>query len=392
MTGLDLSRAALVALLPLLTSACSVPTVPVGDYFDSWFGSGPVLKPAELVPIKPSATPKILWQGNAGNAEKNVFTPAVAANSVYAVGAAGRIVRFDADSGKQLASIDTKNRLSGGVGSDGSLILAGTARGEVLAFDQDGKQLWKTQLTSEILSAPQTNLGMVVVRSGDGRIYGLDAATGARKWVYQRTLPALTVRTYVGVALYRDAVFAGFAGGRLVALALSNGNVGWEATVALPKGATELERVADISSLPVIDGKQSCAVAFQGRVACFDLMKGTPAWSRDISSVAGMAIDDRNVYVSDDKGAVVAFEKVSGASQWKQDKLFGRRLSGPVVSGKYVGVGDYQGYVHFLSRDDGSFAARIATDGSAIIAQPIALNDGILVQTLNGGVFAITVQ
>lgn len=392
MTGSELSRAALVALLPLLTTGCSIPSVPVGDYFDRWFGSGPVLKPAELVAIKPSATARILWQGNAGNAEKNVFTPAVAANSVYAAGAAGRIVRFDAGSGKQLASIDTKSRLSGGVGSDGRLILAGTARGEVLAFDQNGKQLWKTQLTSEVLSAPQTDLGMVVVRSGDGRIYGLDAATGARKWVYQRTLPALTVRTYVGVALYRDAVFAGFAGGRLVALALNNGNVGWEATVALPKGATELERVADISSLPVIDGKQSCAVAFQGRVACFDLMKGTPGWSRDISSVAGMAIDDRNVYVSDDKGAVVAFEKDTGASQWKQDKLFGRRISGPVVSGKYVAIGDYQGYVHFLSRDDGSFAARIATDGSAIVAQPIALNDGILVQTLNGGVFAITVQ
>jgi outer membrane protein assembly factor BamB len=105
-----------------------------------------------------------------------------------------------------------------------------------------------------------------------------------------------------------------------------------------------------------------------------------------------MAIDDRNVYVSDDKGAVVAFEKDTGASQWKQDKLFGRRISGPVVSGNHVAVGDYQGYVHFLSRDDGSFAARIATDGSAIVAQPIALNDGILVQTLNGGVFAITVQ
>jgi outer membrane protein assembly factor BamB len=386
-----LARIALAGLL-LLTTGCSLPSVPVGDYFNRWFGSGPALKPAELVAIKPSATARVLWQGNAGNAEKYVFTPAVAANSVYAGGAAGRIVRLDAGSGKLLASIDTKNRLSGGIGSDGSLILAGTARGEVLAFDQDGKQLWKTQLTSEVLSAPQTDLGMVVARSGDGRIYGLDAATGSRKWVYQRTLPALTVRTNVGVTLYRGGVFAGFAGGRLVALALNNGTVGWEATVALPKGATELERVADISSLPVIDGKQGCAVAFQGRVACFDLIKGTPGWSRDISSVAGMAIDDRNVYVSDEKSAVVAFEKDTGASQWKQDKLFGRGISGPVVVGKYVAVGDYQGYVHFLARDDGMFAARIATDGSAIVAQPSALDDGILVQTLNGGVFAIAVQ
>ena len=392
MTGSRLSRVTRAALLPLLMAGCSAPSVPVGDYVDRWFGSGPALKPAELVAIKPTATARILWQGDAGAAENYVFTPAIAANSVYAAGAAGQIVRFDAGSGKVLARIETKHRLSGGIGSDGRLILAGTARGEVLAFDQGGKQLWKTQLTSELLSAPQTDFGIVVVRSGDGRIYGLDAVTGTRKWVYQRALPALTVRTHVGVVLYRDAVFAGFAGGRLVALAISNGNVGWEATVALPKGATELERVADVSSLPVIDGGQSCAVAFQGRVACFDLTKGTPGWARDISSVAGMAIDDRNVYVSDDKGAVVAFEKSTGASQWKQDKLFGRRISGPAAVGMHIVVGDYQGYLHFLSRDDGSFAARIATDGSAIIAPPIALSDGVLVQTRNGGVFAITVR
>ncbi len=389
MTGSRLSR---VVLLPLLMAGCSMPSVPVGDYVDKWFGSGPALKPAELVAIKPTATARILWQGNVGAAEKYVFTPAIAANSVYAAGATGQIVRFDAGSGKVLERIETKQRLAGGVGSDGRLVLAGTARGEVVAFEQGGKQLWKAQLTSEVLSAPQTDLGIVIVRSGDGRIYGLDAATGTRKWVYQRTLPALTVRTHVGVVLYRDAVFAGFAGGRLVALSLNNGNVGWEAAVALPKGATELERVADISSLPVIDGRQSCAVAFQGRVACFDLTKGTPNWARDISSVAGMAIDDRDVYISDDKGAVVAFEKRTGASQWKQDKLFGRRISGPAAIGKHVVVGDYQGYVHFLARDDGSFTARVATDGSAIIAQPIALNDGVLVQTRNGGVFAITAQ
>ncbi|MBI4192200.1 MAG: outer membrane protein assembly factor BamB [Betaproteobacteria bacterium] len=391
MTGAALARIVPAALL-LFTLGCSLPSVPVGDYFDRWFGSGPIIKPAELVAFKPAATARILWQGNVGDADKYVFTPALDAASVYAAGAAGQITRFDAASGKQLSRFDSNSRLSGGIGADGRLILAGTAKGEVLAFDPSGKPLWKAQLTSEVLSAPQADQGVVVVRSGDGRIYGLDAATGTRKWLYQRTLPALTVRTHVGVVLHRGAVLAGFPGGRLVALALGNGSVGWEATVALPKGATELERVADISSLPVHDGKQSCAAAFQGRVACFDLLKGAPLWARDISSVSGMAIDGRNVYVSDDKSALVAFEKNTGASLWKQDKLYGRRISGPTIAGKYIAVGDYQGYVHFLSRDDGSFAARIATDGGAVIAQPVALDDGILVQTRNGGVFAVTVQ
>jgi len=363
MTVSALQRISLGALLPLVVGGCAP-----GDYIDKWFGSGPAIKPAELVVFKPTATVKILWQNSAGAAEKYVFTPAVTEGSVYAAGAAGQILRFDAGSGKVLARIDSKNHLSGGVGSDGRLIMVGTAKGEVLAFDPAGKPVWKVQLASEVLSAPQVDHGVVVVRSGDGRIYGLDAGNGSRKWLYQRTLPALTVRTNVGVVLHRGGVFAGFPGGRLMALSLDTGNVGWEAAVALPKGATELERVADISSLPVIDGAQICAVAYQGRVACFDLIKGTPNWARDISSISGMAADDHNVYVADDKSALVAFEKSSGASQWKQDKLYGRYVSGPVVAGKYVAVGDFQGYVHFLSREDGSFAARIATDGSPIIA------------------------
>jgi outer membrane protein assembly factor BamB len=390
MTPRVLSGGALALLL--MTAGCSVPTIPVGDYVDRWFGAAPAIKPAELVAFKPTATAKIAWQANVGSAERYVFTPALHLQAVTAAGAAGQIARFEAGTGKLSARIDVKQRLSGGVGTDGTLILVGTPKGEVIALDRSGKELWKAQLTSEVLAAPQSDQGVVVARSGDGRIYGLDAVTGARKWAYQRTLPALTVRTHVGVAIARGAVFAGFPGGRLVALSLSNGHVGWEATVALPKGATELERVADISSPPVFDSKQICAVAFQGRVACFDLVKGTPLWARDISSISGMAMDGRNVYVADDRSAIVAYDKNAGASLWKQDKLYGRQASGPGLTGSYIAVGDYQGYVHFLSREDGSFAARIATDGSAIIAQPLALDDGVLVQTRNGGVYAIAVQ
>jgi outer membrane protein assembly factor BamB len=232
-----------------------------------------------------------------------------------------------------------------------------------------------------------------VARAGDGNIFGLDAATGARKWVYQRTTPALSTRSYAGVVVYRGAVFAGFPGGRLVAIALGRGNVGWEGVVALPHGATELERIADVTSLPVVDDREACAVAFQGRIACFDPRSGSTLWARELSSAAGMAADDRNFYVTDDHSAVVALDKLNGSSVWKQDKLFGRGVSGPLVLGRYVVVGDYQGYVHLLSREDGSFAGRIATDGSAILTPPVAIGPGsFVVQTRDGGVFAITIR
>ena len=386
----DRVGAGAAALLLLLVAGCQT----VASTYDRMFGRTPeTQKPAELVAIKPLFSPKILWRGSVGGADRQAFFPAVMGNVVYATGVAGQITGFDVSNGRQTTRIEAAQRLSGGVGAGGGLVLVGTPKGEVLAFDRDGKAQWKAQLSGEVLAPPQVAEGVVVARAGDGRIFGLEVASGKRKWVYQRTLPALSVRSHAGVLIRGGAVFAGFPGGRMVAVSLATGSVGWEATVAVPRGTTELERVADITSPPVVDDRQACAVAFQGRVACLEASAGTSIWARDMSSIAGMAADSRNLYITDDRNAIVTLDKTNGASLWKQDKLFGRGVTGPLTVGRYVVVGDFEGYVHFLSREDGSFAARIATDGSAIVVPPIALDmSSFLVQTRNGGVFAITVQ
>jgi outer membrane protein assembly factor BamB len=185
---------------------------------------------------------------------------------------------------------------------------------------------------------------------------------------------------------------AGFPGGKLLAIANNNGAAVWEVTVALPRGSTELERVADVTSLPVVSGSTVCAAAFQGRVACFDSGSGNALWSRDMSSSAGLDMDNRYVYVVDDKGAVHALDRSSGASVWKQDKLAQRGLSRPLALGSHVVVADYQGVVHLLRREDGAFAARATTDGGAVRAEPVHFGKGVLVQTANGGLHALEVR
>lgn len=382
----------LLGLIAVLLSGCSGMGEKVSTGFGLWGGQDGGEKPAALVEFQPAVTLHTRWQGRVGAAGDAVLFPAVVRDSVYASGQDGQIVRFDSNSGTQLGRADAGRKVSGAVGANASLVVAGTAKGEVLAFDANGQPLWQVRLSSEVLTAPQVAADIVVARTGDGRIYGLDAKGGKRKWIYQRALPALSLRSHAGVVVSRGAVFAGFAGGKLVALNLANGNVGWEAAVALPRGATELERVTDVSSLPVVDDRMVCATAYQGRTACFDIASGNLLWARDISSAAGLALDERYVYVSDVRGAVHALDKRSGASLWKQDKLFARQVTAPLALGRYIAVADGQGYVHLLAREDGSFAARIATDGSQIGAAPVALNQGFLVQTRNGGLYALSVQ
>ena len=380
-----LSRYVALPILLLALSGCQT--------ISGWFGANDTAeKPAALVEFSPTATLHSLWQAAAGSAGNFVLQPALVGDGIYTAARDGQLQRLDASNGRQVWRIDSGHKLSAGVGAGEGLILVGTEKGEVLAFDNEGRPRWQAQVSSEILSPPQAASGVVVVRSGDGRIVGLDVADGKRKWVYQRSVPALSLRSAAGVVVAQGAIFAGFAGGKLVALNLANGNVGWEASVAQPRGSTELERVADVTSLPVIDARQICAVAYQGRVACFDIQNGNPIWARDISSSAGLAIDSRNVYISDQRGAVVALDKTSGASVWKQDKLSARRLSAPLVRNGHIVVADMQGYVHLLTADSGAFAARMATDASAIRAQPTALDNGFLVQTSNGGLFALAVN
>jgi len=378
-------------LAALLLAACSTLSDLKTDVSERMFGPGPSDPPMELASFKPSTTATVLWHVKVAESKVYEFTPALDGAAIFAAGEDGEIVRLDSPGGKQVWRINAGEKLSGGVGAGENLVLVGTPKGMVLAFDQNGKALWKSKVSSEVLSAPKVANGVVVVRSGDSRIFGLSVADGKRKWVYERATPALSLRSAAGVTLDGGAAYAGFAGGKLVALKADDGRVLWEATVAQPKGATEIERIADITSQPVVDGRVVYAAAFQGRVAAVDRTNGHVLWTRDISSYNGMGAEGARVYVSHVGGAVYAMDYSSGKSYWRQGGLLNRHLTAPLPMGLYVAVGDLEGYIHFLEREDGVFAARVQTENSPIMAQLVDIgNSTLLAQTRDGGLYAVT--
>ena len=373
-------------------TACSTLTELRQDFADKVFGREPPNPPAELEEFQASYSAKIDWSSNTGKTEKYDYTPALDASAVYAANAEGEISKLDPANGRQIWQVNVGEPISGGVGVGAGIVLVGSSKGNVFAYDVAGKLLWKAKISSEILSVPRYFDGIVLARSGDNRIYGLDATDGSRKWVYERINPALTLRSSVGMLVDSGAVYAGFAGGKLVAIRADNGKLIWEATVAQPRGVTEIERIADITSLPVVDGPLVYAVAYQGKIAAVDRRSGKVVWNRDISSYSGMSAEDAKIFVSHTLGAVYSLDYETGKTFWRQGALANRRLTAPLPMGNVIAVGDLEGYLHFLTREEGKFAARIKLDSNPVMSLIAGTKaNQMIAETREGGLYAISV-
>jgi outer membrane protein assembly factor BamB len=348
--------------------------------------------PAELVDFKETMAVRTVWSMSVGSSGAFTFVPAQAAGSVFTAAADGTVSRIDAATGRRVWRIDAGMPLTAGVGSDGNYVAVAGDKGKVLVFDEEGKLLWKDQASSEILSSPAVGQGLVIVRSTDNQIVAYDATSGTRRWVVRRSVPALTLRNASGILIAGQTAYVGLPGGHLLAIALNSGATKWEVAVGDPHGATELERIADVAGTPVMIGREVCAVSYQGRVACMDAVNGALGWTKDLSSDVGLALDERFVFAADEHGNVNAFMRDTGTSVWRNTQLTNRRLSAPVSFGRAVVVGDGQGYVHFLSREDGSFLARVPTDDSAVAATPVIAGENLIVQTKDGKLIALGIQ
>ncbi len=376
-------RAGLSALTLSLAACSSI----------SWFSSDKKVLP--LPAVSGTATVSTPWQSALGSKLTGSLVPAVVNGRVYAAHPSGAIIVADEKTGAVINRFQLpagKGIVSGGVAASADLIVLGTNKADIVALDMNGGVLWSSKASSEIVAPAAISEAAVVVLGGDGTITALDPKTGARKWSILRQLPALTVRPSAVPTFARGAVFVGTPQGKLIAIDASNGVIGWEATVANPKGTSELERLVDVVGLPAIDTDRACAAAYQGRVACFDLLRGNLLWSRDMSSLIGPLLDNRYVYATDEKGVVQAFDKTTGGTVWKQDVLAGRRATGAALIGDFYAVQDADGLLHLVDRSSGRIAGRGLGEAFASDASLVPSGDGALVQTRSGQVVAVSAR
>lgn len=344
--------------------------------------------PSPLVDFIETADINRIWSENVGKGTDELFiklVPAILNDQIYIADTRGNVAALDSATGKTIWRKDLDEPITGGPGADTNLTMVGTSQGDVISLSSEtGDELWRAKVSSEILSAPREADDVVVVRTIDGKIFALDAITGERLWVYDRTVPALTLRGTSTPVITNGLIIAGFDGGRVAALELKTGKLIWERRVAISSGRSELERMVDVDAQPLILGDIIYVTTFQANVTALSLESGQILWQRDISSHAELGADTSNLYVTDDKGHVWAIDRFSGASVWKQEKLQARQVTGPVVMGNKVIVGDLEGYLHWLNKETGEFTTRNQVSSDRILTQAITAND-ILFSYSSGG-------
>jgi outer membrane protein assembly factor BamB len=348
--------------------------------------------PAPLAEFKPAFQVDRIWSASVGASTKEYLglVPTVTDATVYAAGPEGRVSALATDSGSPRWQTDLDIPISGAVGVGKTLVAVGTRDGHVIALKRaDGKRAWIAMVSSEVLAPPAVSDGVVVAQTVDGRLTGLSAADGKRLWIYERSEPALSLRGTDTPVLTANAVLAGFASGRLAAIRLEDGQPLWETVVAQPRGRNEIERLVDVDVPPVVFADAIYVASYQGKLVAINPDNGNIIWSRDVSTFTGIATDGINLYLTDDRGYVLAFDRRSGASVWRQEGLHGRRLNAPVTYDDAVVVADYEGYVHWLSREDGHFLARYQAVDSAVRAPGVVSGKTVMVAGISGTLAAL---
>ncbi|WP_097990938.1 outer membrane protein assembly factor BamB [Methyloterricola oryzae] len=367
----------------------------LGEYFGGKDNAEP---PKELDEnFEPTLKLNELWSATVGDGYEDQYLSLVAAvdeERVYAADREGVLQAHKRLTGEKLWSVETEMMFSAGPVVDKETLVLGTSNAEVAAYNTaDGALLWKSTVSSEILALPRIGDGVVVVRSSDGRITALDQKDGRTLWSYERSAPALLVRSHGAPIIAEGLVLDGYASGKLIALRLEDGKLEWEATVALPHGRSEIERLVDVDSVPVVKGGTIYVSGYQGGLAAVNMKDGEVLWRQDkVSSYSGLAASGRTLFLTDGNSDVWQMDMRDGGDLWKQDALHQRRLTAPALIKTSLVVGDFEGYLHALSQDDGSLVGRLELDDTSIEESPTVYDDVLYVYTSGGKLAAVTVE
>ncbi len=350
-------------------------------------------QPAPVPEVVSSVELQEVWDIDVGDGHDGSFLylePLYTGDMIYAASADGEVYAVEPKKGKVVWKRETDERIMAGVGGDPSRIYLVTRDARLLALSrEDGEEVWSATLPNEALAAPRSNGSMVVAQSIDGKVHAFSAQNGEKLWQYDSAVPALSLRAAASPLVGADLVLVSLANGRLMALSGETGQPVWQYQVAEPSGRTELERLVDVAGEPLILESAAMVVGYQGKLALLDVQTGREIWSRRASSLHSPMIGNGNIFLAASNGDIVGLQGSDRRELWRQDKLAWRQPTQPIVLEDYLLVGDFEGYIHILSLEDGSFQGQLEFDDEGLRVPFKVMSEGRLLVYGNSGEMSV---
>ncbi|EKN4134256.1 outer membrane protein assembly factor BamB [Yersinia enterocolitica] len=358
-----------------------------------------------LPKVENQFTPTKVWSTSVGGGVGDYYShlrPAWQGTSVFAADRKGLVKAMEADTGKQIWQTDlsektnflSSNRsamLSGGVTASGAHVYVGSEKAVVYALNSDdGQVAWQTVVAGEALSRPVVSDGVVLIHTSNGMLQALNESDGAIKWTLNLDTPALSLRGESAPTVAFGAALVGGDNGRVSAVMLEQGQLIWQQRISQVTGTTEIDRLNDVDTTPVVVDGVVYALAYNGNLTALDLRSGQILWKREMGSINDIIVDGGNIYLVDQNDRIVALKADGGVTLWSQSDLLHRNLTAPVMYNGYLVVGDAEGYLHWVNTTDGRFVAQQSVDSSGFLSAPVVASDKLLVQARGGTVYAFT--
>ena len=341
--------------------------------------------PQPLEALTPKITATVAWTQRVDGVQFPLAI-AVTRGMFTVAGNDGTVMALEADTGREVWRGNAGAKLSAGVGSDGRFAAVVTRDGELVVFEQ-GLVKWRKALGSRVTTAPLVAGERVFVLGVDRTVQAFDAIDGRKLWALQRPGDPLTLAQSGVLSPFKNTLVVG-QGARMAGVDPLLGTVKWDVAVGSPRGANEIERLADLVGPSRRLGDTVCARSFQAAVGCVDAERGASVWSKNVGGTDAIGGDAEFIFAGDASDRVNAWKSGNGDVAWTSDKLLFRGLSAPASFNKSVVFGDENGTVHWLARDTGEAQLRLTTDGGAITVQPVVSGSTMLVVTRKGGLFA----
>lgn len=367
----------------------------------------PDLVVADLTELENAFDAEVVWDSCIGDGVDDYFSrikPIIAYDKVYSASRMGDVIALDKESGDELWHVDLSdinnersfwdNRVSalvaGGPVAGLNKVFFGTENGDVFALDAEtGELAWHAKLKGEIITSPSIDSGILVVNSASGLLKAFNASNGEELWEVDQDVPALTLRGISTPTIASGGVIIGSGKGDVNVYILDTGQSGWETEIGAATGSTELQRVVDVDSAPVVFGDKIYAISARGNLAAIELKSGRILWKRKYSSYRQIAVHLNDIYITNVRGHIHALNRLDGIERWSNPTLQNRGVTGPAVVDKYIVVGDYEGYLHWLDQETGEIVSRHNVDGSGIYSTPTVVDDILYSQSRDGDLQAI---